>query len=225
MKRSILLFATSGALALVIAPAFADDSVLPAQGNAASHYETLWTKSPFSVATPEEADSSPDYTLVGITQLDGVAYASVVDSHTQDHFVISTEKTVQGLKLMSITHSRSGSDTFASVQKDGQTLSLKLQSAPVQPAGPAPGANGQPPGLPMANQGIQNIQMPVTGVPPPDYGTPNSSVPRSVRVHRPIIHLPPPPGAPAASAIPQGAPQPPVTPDGVQPHNAPPPAQ
>jgi hypothetical protein len=199
--------------------AFADDSVLPGQGNTAAHYETLWTKSPFSVATPDAVDTSPDYTLVGITQLDGVAYASVVDAHTQDHFVISTEKTIQGLKLVSITHSRSGSDTFASVQKDGQVLSLKLQSAALPPAGGVPGPNGQPPG--MMPPITQNIQMPGTGNPPPgvEYGTPGTiPAPRSVRVHRPIIHLPPPPVAPDPNANPQGG----GVPQPVQTHNPPP---
>ncbi len=216
MKRSILFLAAVGALTLAVTPGFADDAVLPAKSFPASHYETLWTKSPFSVATPEDADTSPDYTLVGITQLEGVAYASVVDAHTQDHFVISTAKTVQGLKLTSITHSRNGSDTFAAVVKDGQTLTLKLQSAPVQPA--APGANGQPPGM---MPGVtQNIQMPgivgQPGIPGVDPSL-NSGAPRPVRVHRPLIHLPPPPQPDANGNLPGGA-----VPQPVQPHNPPP---
>lgn len=232
MKTSVLILTVSGFCALASVPLCADDAAVPGEGFNAAHYETLWTKSPFSVATPDAVEESPDYALVGIAQFDGIAYASVVDNHTQDHFLISTEKEVKGLKLVSINKSRTGSDTYASVQKSGQPLTLKLQA---QAAGAGGGAPGIPLGLNMpgnapgeavpmsAPSTVQNIPMPGVGTPPPGAYNSGNALPRSIRVHRPTIHLPPAPGQqpagnvpPPPSAAPQGA-QP------VQPHNVPPP--
>jgi len=233
MKKYILIFSVAVGFALAVKPACADDEALPGEGFAASHYETLWTKSPFSVATPDAVDSSPDYNLVGITQLEGVAYASVVDAHSGDHFLISSDKENKGLKLIAITRSRNGSDTYASVQKDGQPLTLKLQSAAAAPA--TPGAPGTMPGAQpqiMVPPVTQNIQMPgvgnqiIGGAPNPT----NPFPPRPPRVHRPVIHLPPmPPGQDggANQAIPPapGTPPPADSSGGQQPvqtHTVPP---
>jgi len=221
MKKFILFFTVAGSFALAEEAVSADDAAVPGEGFAPSHYETLWTKSPFSVATPDAVEASPDYTLVGITQLEGVAYASVIDTHSGDHFLISSEKAIKGMKLISITRSHNGTDTFASVQKDGQPLNLKLQSAP---ATAAAGANpGEQPPIVIPPPG-QNIPMPGTGNQPmmPGAYNPNQMPPRSIRVHRPVIHLPPMPPAQDGGAN-QPPPQPPPpTADGVQPHVVPP---
>jgi hypothetical protein len=187
MKKNLLLLALAASGMPALNPAIADETALPGEGFTAAHYETLWTKSPFSVATPEASDDSPDYTLVGITQLEGVAYASVVDAHTGDHFLISSDQASRGLKLISITHSTNGTDTFAQVQKDGQPLTLKLQPAAATPAMP----NGIPGGQPPV---VQNIPMPTGNNPGPGFNPPLP--PRSVRIHRPVIHLPPTPVVP-----------------------------
>ncbi len=227
MKKYILFFAVAGSFALAVKLACADDAALPGEGFAAPHYETLWTKSPFSVATPDSVESSPDYTLVGISQLEGVSYASVVDAHTGNQFLISSEKENKGFKLIAITRSHNGSDTFASVQKDGQPLALKLQAAPLIPSTPAINL-GAPPIMapPMM---IQNIQMPGAGN-PIIGGAPNPTnplPPRPPRVHRPLIHLPPMPQGQEGGAN-QTAPGAPPTTDAsgerqpVQTHAVPP---
>ena len=46
---------------LFMPKAWADASPLPGAGYEASRYEALWTKSPFSVSTPDAAPDSPDY--------------------------------------------------------------------------------------------------------------------------------------------------------------------
>jgi len=185
MKLSCVVFMMC--LCLVAQQIRADDATLPGDGFPAARYEALWTKSPFAVATSEtEVDASPDYMLVGIANIEGISYASVIEAKPpQEHFLISTDKPNRGMTLVSIT--RNGSDTFAQVQKGGQTLTLKLEQAPAE--GSVPGApqiaQGMPPFSPMPPQ----IQMPggQNG-----FVNPYSARPMP-RFHRAPIHLPPPP--------------------------------
>jgi hypothetical protein len=174
------------------------EPVVPTADFDPSRYEALWTKSPFSVATPEAGDvgASPDYILVGLARVDGISYGSVIDRQSGEHFLISSDSATRGLRLSSISKSSDGTQTFASVLKDGQTLTLQLQQAPA--AGPAP--NGPvTPGAPMIMNGapgapgapgtiVPNIAMPGSN---PSY--PGGGPRPFPRIHRPLIHLPPPP--------------------------------
>jgi hypothetical protein len=163
-------------------PVPADNSAVPNAAFSASRYEDLWTKSPFAVATSEAGPESPDYMLVGIANVDGISYACLIDAHNQEHFLISSDKPNRGLTLTSIT--RNHDDTYAAVQKDGESITLKLQQPPPMAAAPgAPSANtvvmpgGMTPQLPMPGA---NLSIPGSGRPP-------------TRFRRPLIHLPPPP--------------------------------
>ena len=236
MKRMFLLV---GLVSLPLTRlALADTPVLPPEPPDASKYEALWTKSPFAVATPDAVADSPEYALVGITQFDGIAYASIVEKQNSDHFLISSDKEIKGMTLKSITHSTAGSDTYANVLKDGQLLTLKLESMPLAPppgAPPVPGAPGAPNiTVPPMTQNItmpgstpQNIAMP--GSNPGDANlSPGAS--RFMRIHRPVIHLPPnpnqgqPPPAPTP-AQPTGAAPAQGSAPPVQPHFPPPSGQ
>jgi len=184
-------------------PAAPDAAVVPGAGFSASRYQVLWTKSPFAVATAEAgADASPDYLLYGIANVDGITYASVVDAHNQEHFLISSDKATRGLTLASITRSSDGSDTYANVLKDGQTITLKLEKASgtAGGAGASPGGPGSMP---------QQITMPGAnpGVNFPGGGATRPFIPR---FRRPLIHLPPPPPPTLQQAgLPVPAPTPP----------------
>jgi len=121
------------------------DGVVPSAAFSPSRYEALWTKSPFSVATSEDAvQTSPDYMLVGIANVEGVFYASLIERDNQEHFLISSDKLTRGLTIKSITKSQDGQDVFASVVKDNQPLTLKLEQAPAA-TGVQPGAAGMQP--------------------------------------------------------------------------------
>lgn len=197
MKRS-LLFAVPALLLFSEALLLADGAVLPGNGFAASHYQPLWTKSPFAVASPEMVESSPDYLLVGIARSDGVSYASIVDKPTQQqHFLLSTEKPVNGLTLVSITQGHGSSGGSAVIQKGGESIVLKLE----QPSSvPVPNmANGGPPGMPGQAPYIPGqppyMPMPMATnmapIPQPlRQGVPSMPPPR---FRRPPIHVPPPP--------------------------------
>jgi hypothetical protein len=192
------------------------DSGVPVGGYPASRYETLWTKSPFSVATAEDAvQTSPDYLLVGIANVDGIFYASVMERQPpQEHFLVSSDKLTRGLTLKSITKSSDGQDIYASLIKDNQPLTLKLEQPPAGTGVAAPGmANLQPNAPPGVIQ--QQMQMPGGSSPFPNGGAPTRPYfPR----RRPQISLPP---QPAPQAQPQSAP-PPVSAQGL-PSAAPPP--
>jgi hypothetical protein len=212
-----LLFILAASAALTPQSLRADDPAVPGASFPASRYEALWTKSPFAVATSEASggESSPDYFLVGIANIDGISYASVIERQHQDHFLISTDKPVRGLTLTSITRGHNISDTYAVVQKNGQSITLKLEQPPPAAATPgappnntaAAGPGAMTPQINMPGIVTSQLPMPGTGLPQPGSIRPPVS-----RFRRSPIHLPPPPGqqeqpAPAAQPTP-----PPTTP-------------
>lgn len=197
------LFALLGGWIVAGPRVLADDPPVPVEGFSASRYEALWKKSPFSVATPESAPDSPDYSLVGIAEFDGVSYASVIDRKTQEHLLVSSDKPVNGLTLTNITRGHEGSDTTVVVQKDGQPLTLKLERAPLPTADMSPGAPPMP-NVPPPGSLTPPIQIPMPGTTPATTYRP--LVPR---IHRSIIHLPPNPNplAPPPQNLPSAPPK------------------
>jgi hypothetical protein len=180
-----------------------DDAAVPEANFTASRYEVLWTKSPFAVATSEASmDSSPDYFLVGIANVEGISYASVVERQSQEHFVISTDKATRGLLLTSITRGHDGSETYATVQKNGQSITLKLEQQPV--AATIPGAQPTP-----AMPGVMTPQIPMPGA---GSSAPGSTRPPITRFRRPPINLPPRPEGQQAQPAPTTPTQPASTP-------------
>jgi hypothetical protein len=166
----------------------AEPAALPGPGFPASHYETLWTKSPFAVATSEAAPESADYTLVGIAEFDGVPYASLVDKQSQEHFLLSGDKPIRGLTLLSITRGHDGSDTTAVVQRNGESLTLKLTSVASPAASTQVGSTIVPPQIPMPGAGLSGQAT---------AGMPGfSGVPPAAPFHRRVIHFPPNPNQP-----------------------------
>ena len=189
MKRSLILAILMGGVILQQFTVHADDATLPGNGFPGSRYEVLWTKSPFSVASSEAASSSPDYALKGIAQFDGIYYASLVEKQNNEHFLLSTDKPVRGLKLVSVTPGKDPLNTSAVIDRNGQSITLKLE---VTEMPPIPGGNTQstlPPGAPppemaMPGGSNPNVKPPRPGevqVPPPVISRPR------------LIHFNPPP--------------------------------
>jgi hypothetical protein len=203
MKRFFLALT---AAVTAFAPALrADDPAVPGGSFPSTRYEALWSKSPFAVATPEPGeDASPDYALAGIAKVDSVSYASIIDNHNNEHFVVSSDKPDRGLTLTSISRSSDGKGTFAIVQKNGQAITLKLQPLPA--AIPVPGQPGAPTATSVPNNMAPQILMPGS---PASFNNAGSTRPFT-RIHRPPIHLPNPPPveAPPPPAQPQTAPAP-----------------
>ncbi len=181
---------TVGFLVLFNSVVWADEPTLPGTGWPASRYEALWTKSPFAVATPETGPDSPDYSLWGIAQIDGISYASVTNKQNSEHYLLATDKPDHGLTLVSIKRGADTSGTVAVVQKDGQLITLKLEQAPP----PMAGANASS-GMPLPNS------PPQPGNPNPanlmagggnNFGRPPGAGPPPVSRRFPMVHAPPP---------------------------------
>ena len=158
----------------------ADDpagSPLPAAGFSGDRYAALWTKSPFAIATEDAAATSADYSLVGLAQVDGISYASLIDKQSQQHFVLASNKPARNLTLISIARRPDGS--LAEIRRNGEILSLKLENS----GPPANGVAPPPPGVvPFPNtvlNGNGNMNRPMFHPP--------------VRFHRPLIVVPAPP--------------------------------
>jgi hypothetical protein len=110
----------------------ADAPSVPADGFSASHYGSLWARSPFAVATSEiSADPDPGYALVGVAHLDGVDYANVIETKSQRHFLVFSGGTAGGLTLVSISRGDRPNDASAVLKKDGELIQIKMANAPV----------------------------------------------------------------------------------------------
>ena len=196
-----LRLSLGGAIAFVVLPptlAADNDTSLPGNGFPASRYETLWLKSPFSVASADgSAPESPDYSLVGIAEFDGISYASIIDKkNNQEHFLISSDQDSHGLKLVSVTRGKDADSTVAMLQKNGEPLLLKLDTSAGAPAAGGPGTASIPtPVLQMP--GAAPPQAPVR----PTYFAPGQPPPVTYRPH--LITIPRPLGLPGQSGQPR----------------------
>ena len=183
-----------------------DDATAAHQGYPAARYESLWTKSPFAVETPDEnVVESTEYSLVGVFQVENISYASLIEKQNGAHLLISSDKPLNDLTLNSITKKGNG-DTIATFTRNGEQITLKLETSALAVQPPAAMGNGfTVPGNPMGQMGTpqggmaQNIPMPGTGIQP--------SVRPMVRIHRPIVRVPQ--QYPRAAPTPVGQPAPP----------------
>ncbi len=165
-------------LLLLGAAARAEDSGLPGGPFAASRYETLWTSSPFSVATPVAVESA-EYALVGAAEFDGVSYASVIDKKSQEHFVVTNKTPSHGLTLVSLAHGTG--PTSATLQRNGALLKLTADNTPPPPGAASPMSMPGMSGMPgMARPGMAPVN-------------PYSIHRPSVRAYRTPVYVPTPP--------------------------------
>jgi len=196
----LLLALIGGGLAFGGCLIRADETVVPGSGFAASRYEALWTKSPFAVASPETTMTSPDYSLVGLAQFDGISYASLIEKQNQEHFLLSSDKPARGLTLVSVSHGHDAASTCAVIQKGGTSITLKLEEASMPLASAMPmGAPGMPNPMAMIPQpGNPGGQIPAPGAFRPGGnnipGVPGAGqVPPRAMFRTHVIHIPPPP--------------------------------
>ena len=153
------------------------------QGYTPDRYQELWTKSAFSVETPDQVvTDTADYLLVGVAQVGDVTYASLIQTQNQAHILVSSDKPLGGLTLTSLSNKSDG--VYVSFTRDGQPLTLKLQAAPAGAAAAQPlPENGGPGITPIFNPG---------GTPTSAWPSTSAPSPRPlIHIRRPLIHVPP----------------------------------
>lgn len=74
------------------------------------------------------SQDSFDYSLVGVSRIDGVSYANLINTLTKEHILLSSEKSERELILTSVTPDSGSSVPSAIIQKDGESILLKLDS-------------------------------------------------------------------------------------------------
>jgi hypothetical protein len=125
------------------------------------------------VETPDTTTTeSADYALAGVAQLGDVIYASLVDKHTNDHILVSSDKPLGDLSVTSVSKRADG--IYVSLTHGGEPLTLKLEGTTAAPGG---------------SPGVANTSL-MPNIPMPGAQTQQFLPPR-IRVHRPLIHLPP----------------------------------
>jgi hypothetical protein len=184
--RGVILAAV--AILLVSQVHAAPGSDLPGSGFDSSRYASLWTKSPFAIATPDAPAASEDYELVGMAQFDGISYVTLIDKQNQDHLILGSDKPLKDsrhnlkLQLVSIAHGAGGAS--AVLLRNGESITLREEQASAPsgaPASPQPIEIGrQQDMVPSANPSVGGF-------------VPASSLPPAVRFHRRLIRIPPPP--------------------------------
>jgi hypothetical protein len=143
-------------LLLAGAPVRADADIVPGGPFDASRYQALSDKSPFAVATPVAVESV-EFALVGVAQFDGVSYASIINKQSSDHFVVTSATPTHGMSLVSLVRGQNADSTYATLQKGGEMLKLKLETAGV--SGSMPTAT---PGVPVFQPApmVQSVYVP-----------------------------------------------------------------
>jgi hypothetical protein len=187
MTWRFLFPAFVGSLAFFSLPAWPDEVIPPGNGFGVSHYEALWTKSPFAVASTEAAPESSDYSLYGVAQADGISYVSLIDKQSQEHFLVASNKPVKGVTLVSVTPGHDASSTQVVIQKGGQSITLKLEQAPAVLAQVPNMIN-----MPNTRPNFMQNQIQVPGGVNPGANNPGQVPPRPI-FHPRTIHVPPPP--------------------------------
>jgi hypothetical protein len=156
MRNSILAYVLAALVSLVYSGSLWADSELgiPSKDFPVERYETLWTKSPFAVAStaPEKKDNTPAaYKLVGVSQFGGISYASVVNNQGGGGLFLEQNKPTKGLTLLSIQQGKTGATSSAKIILNGQVLVLDTDNTPQtslpQPVGFQPGNPGNPGGI------------------------------------------------------------------------------
>ena len=127
-----------------------EPGALPGPAFSGDRYTALWSKSPFAIATPDAPATSSEYEFVALAQLEGVTYVTLIDKQSpgQDHFVLSSDKPVRNLTLVSATRTAGG--TSAVVEHNGERLTLQLEQAAAPPPVPLPAMAGAT-GIPMTS--------------------------------------------------------------------------
>ncbi len=141
---SLLRLFCLGALALPLAGRALDQTDrLPGSGYTISRYDILWNDSPFTVATPDANPvQSAEYALVGVCRFKNISYATLIDKKSQEHFLLFGDKPQRGLRLVAINPATASSAATAVILRNGESLTLRLESPPAGPA--AAGAGGPP---------------------------------------------------------------------------------
>jgi hypothetical protein len=94
-----------------------------------------------SVRASDSSPASFDYSLVGLARFDGVSYASLLNTKTQEHVFLSTANPEGGLKLSSITTDNDPLGPSAWIQNNGVSILLKLGSGAFQVPAKSPTAS------------------------------------------------------------------------------------
>lgn len=144
---------------------------VPPSGCDADHFRSLWTASPFVLATPESTAVSAEFSLVGVACFEGVSYASLVDTGTQEHFTLSSDKPVHGLTLLSVAKGKTGATV--NIQRASGELMILKEAGSSRPAGGSAISTSDPTGSEPAPA------EPLSRKPP-------------VRVHHRVVLVPPP---------------------------------
>ena len=122
------------------------------KGYEAGRYETLWTKSPFTLSSAAEGDAGgigQDMTLAGIAKIGNTEMITIVDKKTQRRLTISPTSQPDGISLVSIQMDNDLKKATATIRKGGETATIKydmdyLAASAPPPAAVSPAPVGQP---------------------------------------------------------------------------------
>lgn len=166
-------------------------------GFTVQRYSPLWQRSPFTIASTEQAPTAPGFAqnmaVVAIARIGNEDWVTLMDRGTQERFSVGTTANDQGIKVVSVQTDSDPMKTKVTIQKGAEVATVgfdKVLLALTQTP-PPPGATAQ-----------AQVQQ--------DPNNPNAAVepPPSIRRRRlppiPATNQMPPPSVPP----PNGAPQP-----------------
>jgi hypothetical protein len=184
MKTALALLFCLGLAGL----ARAADPAIPS-GTTAERYQPIWVRSPFTLATPNAAESAT-WVLTGLAEDGDAPIVFLMNRNNQERMSVMTKANEKGFAIDSISYNANPLLSTVKVKTPAETMTLRFDPAQMTVANAAPA-----PGVPGFNAG------PNGGLRPGFPGGVRPGMPR-LPVTRTTIPNPIAPNTPPAAPVP-----------------------
>jgi len=116
----------------------------------AERYRPIWTRSPFTAATPNAAESAT-WVLTGLAEDGDAPIVFLMNRNDQERMSVMTKANDKGFSIESINYNADPLLSTVKVKTPAETLTLRFDPAQMTVANAAPAA--APPGVPGFNAG------------------------------------------------------------------------
>jgi hypothetical protein len=184
-RLSVSVFVFAAFLGVALAQEAAD---FTPETHDLTFYRAIWEKSPFVARTADTAQQGPAlaqrFALTGLATLGDRQLIFLLDRNTLTRVVVGNGKDQLGVQIVSIQNPERLKEAAVTIRLGNEEATLKydpgVAAVANQPAQPAPGGQGRPPGSPGMGGN------PNSGQPPQQVTAQNSGAPAPPQSNRQI---------------------------------------